>query len=142
MFSNFLILGTHNVLKQIMESMYGRHMRGHTCKKPITYSPHMTSKTDDSCLYIYEKEKRKYRFYKAETPVMNGVIMAVSIMTELVEDFGCLELDVDFSKVGFFRNAGPHNKVKRIPVSEITGKALMTGRFICTIPSDVSQESY
>jgi hypothetical protein len=126
-------------LKQIFEGGYGRHLRGHACQQNTVFSSTETGKQDDTHFYTYEEGK--YKFYEVKRTLMSGNIEGTIITTRPPEDLSGVG-QLDFSKVGVMENTGRHFKVTEFERSQIAGKAILAGKYICSIPKDVAEESY
>ena len=137
--------GTMNIPKQILEAMYLRLAKGHSCTKRTTVSEHVTAKVDDSLLYVTsETADLRYQFYKVSKREDNDVTVQELIVTET--NFG-LEgiVDLPWRRVGAFQALCYSGTSVVMPLTAFEGKAVMvkTSRtqYIFSVSLPILQET-
>ena len=129
---------TANVSKQMMQKLLLRKFRAHSIclpdMKPIVLGA--TPKTRDDLVYTYVNSQ--YHLFK---------------VTEIDDEcYICKEFNVtaknfrrhpnlDFGKVGIFRNFGFKTTVHRLKWSEIRGKVICIGSLLMSVPKNVLVET-
>jgi hypothetical protein len=123
-------------------------MCGHNCCKKLLFSTHVTESEDNCCFYIYEHREKAYTFYRITEVLREGpektskidFIQAVEISTRAPSRL--CHANLDLSLVGVREVNGDHDRIHTFEEHEISGKAIQTGRYIISIPNEVSNESY
>ena len=134
------IAGTHNVVGQIFESIYGRNLSGHSCAKVYVFDTKTKLKDDNTCFYRYVDSE--YLFFKVKKVLKEGKGLRVARLCTSAPTLLSNRDVVKLEEVGVMLNGGEHPDQLTIKESEITGKALLVGQYIVSIPNDVSQENY
>ena len=129
--------GTVSTLKQIMERTYlKRILTFHACQKEIYYSPKDTQLERNSLIYVYENDTyNMYKINQIETP--NLFLCAIQGRIEI--EFNEAQ-DLDWSKVGVFKEGATGNEIIPIRRETIHGKVLKICSLLITCPLNIMNE--
>ena len=131
--------GTVSTLKQIMQKVYlKRSLSYHCCQKSIHYSPKDTPLEQNSLIYLYINGV--YHMYKITTiDEDNSNIFHCNVQGNIEIEFE-EATDLDWSKVGVFREGAIGNEDILINKKDIAGKVLRVASLLITCPRNVLNE--
>ena len=131
--------GTVSTVKQMMEKIYlKRAQTFHSCSKPIYYSDKDTALERNSLIYVHKNANYEiYQISKIDKNNPDTFFCNVQgkIDIEFVE-----ANDVDWSKVGVFKEGAIGQDEIPIQRQEIHGKVLKICSLLITCPKNVLQE--
>ena len=131
--------GTNSTLKQILQRVYlKRILNYHCCEKTIHYSEKDTALERNSLIYVYENDT--YNMYKIiavdeENPDNFHCIVQGKIEIEFEE-----AIEIDWSKVGVFKEGATGSEELLIQRQSINGKIIKVGSLLITCPKNVLNE--
>lgn len=131
--------GTVSTLKQMLEKIYlKRTLTYHSCQKSIYYSVKDTPLESNSMIYTYENGT--YNMYKiTKIEKENSEIFHCNIQGKIDIDFD-EAADVDWSKVGVFKEGATGNDDIIIEKKNVRGKVLKISSLLITCPINVLLE--
>lgn len=133
------IPGTVSTLKQIMQKVYlKRSLSFHKCEKSIYYSERDTSLERNSLIYIFSNNV--YEMYQIVRMDRNNTNLLHCIVQGKIE----IEFDevreLNWSKVGVFKEGATGNEEVLIQRKNIHGKVLKVSSLLITCPKNVLSE--
>lgn len=127
--------GTPNIGKQMMEVFYHRNRLGHACVKTIKAEAKVTNFTDDSNVYIYDRQEQKHHFYKVMATGQNSLCV-VKRETQAAE-----EQNIPWHQVGVYKCTCNFGDSEWIETRMFNGKAMIVADNILTVPSSCLRET-
>jgi len=124
--------------KHIMKKIFLRCLGSHCCKRSIRYSSSTSQAIDDSLVYV-RHPSNTYEFYKiTKLDEENKIHGALRIVTNsfIKEVKGGL-ITLKFDDVGAFAFEGYIDEEVSVMESHISGKAVIAGKYIISIPNNV-----
>lgn len=137
--------GTRNVPKQIMEAMYLRLAKGHTCEKLMTVKPQTAStKYDDSLLYKFDPETQSYTFKQVVSILGDGLVRVQPCL--IAQTSFDMHSTLKWSRVGcFYFKCYDGDNVTEERLESFSGKAIRvdtkTKKYILAVPPTVLSET-
>lgn len=131
--------GTVSTLKQIMQRVYlKRALTFHSCEKPIYYSEKDTALERNSLIYVYANNVYNiYKINKIEKDQPDQ--FHCNVQGKIDIDFDEAQ-DVDWTKVGVFREGATGNDEIVINRADVGGKVLKVSSLLITCPVNILQE--
>lgn len=131
--------GTVSPLKQILQKVYLKRMLSyHCCEKTIHYSENDTPLERNSLIYVYENDSYNiYQIFKTckESPDTLHCYIQGKIEVEFNE-----AQDVEWSKVGVFKEGATGSEEVLIDRKNVSGKVLKVSSLLITCPRNVLNE--
>lgn len=129
--------GTNSTLKQIMQKTYlKRSFSYHKCEKSIFYSAKDTALERNSLVYIFDGEQ--YLMYQI-IEIENNNTFICNVQGRLEIEFN-EATELNWSKVGVFREGATGNEEVRIEKHQVHGKVLKVCSLLITCPINVLNE--
>lgn len=128
--------------RHIMRKKHIAAKVNHCCKRTITVSPHATGRTCNYYFYCYDKDNRKYDFYRALAEHGADALKCKRIATmpaEIITDSNPV-FHLDFADAGVFLMGEMHGELLTIRRDAISGKAVRALKYIMTVPNGTIYE--
>ena len=131
--------GTISPLKQIMQTIYLKRSKTyHSCEKSIYFSHKDTALERNSLIYIYSNST--YDMYKIINIEKNNPdILQCNIQGKIEIQFAEAQ-DLDWSKVGVFKEGATGQEIINVPRKNVHGKVLKVCSLLLTCPLNVLHE--
>jgi hypothetical protein len=124
--------------KHIMKKIFLRCLGSHCCKKSVKYSPSTSYAIDDSLIYVRDTSNN-YKFYKIkEIDEEKKLLCATRLINyPFIKEIKGGEMTLKFDDVGAFEFGGYDDEDVSLEESDISGKAVIAGDYIISIPNNV-----